>query len=718
MTSVTDPGGDVSKLGYDSHGNLTSTILPDASTDRVDYDAGGLVTATINANGERTSYIYNATGLITDKLTADGNSFNYIYDAHRNLLSATDSSGTTSCICDAADRVTGVAYPNGKSIATTYDSLGRQDTIADQSGYTVRYHYDFLGRLDEVRDTAKARLVSYGYNAHGRRHELVSLRPQRSAECDRPQRPRAFWRHPARRAPNSHTARQPAIPTAPAPVPAPVPPTAPATVPGTNIPYPPRPGTIPEPLQIPQLGTRPASAPGRAVNLTRGANAGFRGVTAFEAAGLGLIVLGTETLLIDGGELLFEGTGLGDYAKPPVQDTLGKPIQTLSMKSGASELFTDFVKVGLESGKSEQDSTLDAIKFLRRNGIEDPVLNPTPNSSKVITPQDPNIIIGPFGAGADPVPDVIALGQVRFDGFVNATNDFGYRIDFENKPAASAPAQVVRVSQTLDADFDFSTFAFTGFGFGGNKIAASGTSFHTIYDATATLGVKVQIDADLNTQTGALDITYTSLDPSTNEVPRDPLAGFLPANDASGRACSNRRCRSERCAEGIRRTDRRSRCERVHRHGFRRRDHRGPGVAARSGARRSGEQNRRRGERIVEGERGDRRRWLQAGDARTARGVRRTLHRRWHDLGVHDRHGADAGGRSGRGHHGARRYREGERRGRRFQRRHHLPHGRRHTPHRTRSRLACGPRWRLHGRRTRARQRRPDGRGSAARNRR
>ena len=65
----------------------------------------------------------------------------------------------------------------------------------------------------------------------------------------------------------------------------------------------------------------------------------------------------------------------------------------------------------------------------------------------------------------------------------------------------------MHVTQTLDADLDFSTFAFTSFGFGTFHVdvpeGAIGSSFSTVVDATATLGVLVKIDASLDTQTGA-----------------------------------------------------------------------------------------------------------------------------------------------------------------------------------------------------------------------
>ena len=219
-------------------------------------------------------------------------------------------------------------------------------------------------------------------------------------------------------------------------------------------------------------------------------------------------------------------------------------------KNADNVLFNVYYKMAIIEGKPPQDAILEAkVKVKQAENEAYRKTHPpggagapagvTMGATIVARPGDPNNIIGPSGAGADALPDTIAPGQTRFDGFVGASAIFPYKIEFENKPTANAPAQVVHVTQTLDIDLNFSTFAFTGFGFGANHVDvpanANGTSFHTIYDATATLGVKVKIDAELNTLTGALDVTYTSLDPATNDVPFDPLAGFLPPEDGSGK---------------------------------------------------------------------------------------------------------------------------------------------------------------------------------------
>ena len=168
LQSVTDPGGDITRFAYDALGNLLSTTLPDGATERFEYDANGRVTAATDANGQRVDlHLRRRRAWSRSAPSRAARRSTYTYDAHRNLLTATDAEGTTTFTYDAADRVTSVAYPNGKSVAITYDAAGRRATVADQTGYTVRYTYDSLGRLDQVRDTANALLVDYGYDALG-----------------------------------------------------------------------------------------------------------------------------------------------------------------------------------------------------------------------------------------------------------------------------------------------------------------------------------------------------------------------------------------------------------------------------------------------------------------------------------------------------------------------------------------------------------------------
>jgi RHS repeat-associated protein len=131
---------------------------------------------------------------------------------------------------------------------------------------------------------------------------------------------------------------------------------------------------------------------------------------------------------------------------------------------------------------------------------------------------DPNAITGPAGFGPQ--------------AFVAAGGTLGYRIDFQNVPTATAPAQIVTVSQQLDPNLDLSTFQLGSIGFGNLTVSVppGRTTFSTRVDATASAGVFVDVTASLNPQTGLVTWTFTSIDPTTFDVPtgNHALEGFLP----------------------------------------------------------------------------------------------------------------------------------------------------------------------------------------------
>ena|GEM_PF-2406959 len=134
------------------------------------------------------------------------------------------------------------------------------------------------------------------------------------------------------------------------------------------------------------------------------------------------------------------------------------------------------------------------------------------------TPGDPNDLSGPAG-----------YGDAHF---VTAGQMFAYEIEYENMSSADAPAQVVTVTQQLDANLNWSTFQLGNFGFGGQTfvVPAGLTSYSTRIDATLTVGVYVDVDVNFDILTGQLNWTFRSIDPATGDLPEDILTGFLPPN--------------------------------------------------------------------------------------------------------------------------------------------------------------------------------------------
>ena len=96
----------------------------------------------------------------------------------------------------------------------------------------------------------------------------------------------------------------------------------------------------------------------------------------------GVVLFGFEAAAIDGGQTLFSG-----ITKPQIQDVLGDKNNNFTPNKGASELFNDLFKVSKDMGKTDGQALLDAIEFLRKFGIYDPIYNPNPKTSNIGRPR-------------------------------------------------------------------------------------------------------------------------------------------------------------------------------------------------------------------------------------------------------------------------------------------------------------------------------------------
>jgi RHS repeat-associated protein len=137
---------------------------------------------------------------------------------------------------------------------------------------------------------------------------------------------------------------------------------------------------------------------------------------------------------------------------------------------------------------------------------------------------DPNALYGPAGVGPQ---NVVGPNAV-----------LPYRVDFENAPTATAPVQVVTVTNQLDPSFDWSTFALTQVGFGDvNVTIPTGTqNYQTTVDMTANgQTFQVQITLGINALTGEVFAEFYAIDPATGLPPANVLTGFLPPEEGTGR---------------------------------------------------------------------------------------------------------------------------------------------------------------------------------------
>lgn len=167
----------------------------------------------------------------------------------------------------------------------------------------------------------------------------------------------------------------------------------------------------------------------------------------------------------------------------------------------------------------------------------------------VIQSADPNEIVGPTGAG-----------RARW---VAGEQTLAYEVRFENlgpgsvvvppgQSIATAPATLVDITTTLDADIDIATFSLGDFGAGNGDessgyptvrfsppAGAQGWSEDVLISvpvygtADPPVGLVLRGEASLDPATREVRWTITALDPATGAPPADPLVGFLPPEDGT-----------------------------------------------------------------------------------------------------------------------------------------------------------------------------------------
>lgn len=142
--------------------------------------------------------------------------------------------------------------------------------------------------------------------------------------------------------------------------------------------------------------------------------------------------------------------------------------------------------------------------------------------SHVHNSRDPNAIDGPEGIDAPR--------------YVRTNTPAHYMISCENKEDATAPAQIVVITDTLNpAQFDLGTFTF-GDIFIGNKVTRMLGDRNEVFSELSLypeIPLMARISASLDTVTGAIRWVMVGLDTLTRNLPVSPFLGILPPNSAS-----------------------------------------------------------------------------------------------------------------------------------------------------------------------------------------
>lgn len=141
------------------------------------------------------------------------------------------------------------------------------------------------------------------------------------------------------------------------------------------------------------------------------------------------------------------------------------------------------------------------------------------HKSRGVTSFDPNEITGPTGYGAD--------------GYIGINTNMVYTVYFENKDTAQAAASDVIILDTLDKNlFNFETFYFNNITIADStyEIQSFSHEFRILVDLAPRIHAIVQVTGSIDTATGAIKVSYLTLDRSTLEPNEDVDLGFLPPN--------------------------------------------------------------------------------------------------------------------------------------------------------------------------------------------
>ncbi|MDB5389905.1 MAG: repeat protein, partial [Planctomycetaceae bacterium] len=221
----------------------------------------------------------------------------------------------------------------------------------------------------------------------------------------------------------------------------------------------------------------------------------------------------------------------------PLAENPANPVSVVGISVGVVGVFGfPAIGVGPPSPESPSDDTetpvLDSHSL--NTVIPDPFPNPSlpdppaeaqdPVATSSTNTHDPNDFVGPAGFGPQ--------------GFItDEAQSFPYRIDFENSPTAVDAVQRVTVTNQLDTDLDWSTFALTGAGFGDTVITIPPGSQYfqtTVPMMFNGISFVVEVTLRINSNTGLVVATFQALNPDTS-LPPDASTGFLPPEDETGR---------------------------------------------------------------------------------------------------------------------------------------------------------------------------------------
>jgi hypothetical protein len=161
------------------------------------------------------------------------------------------------------------------------------------------------------------------------------------------------------------------------------------------------------------------------------------------------------------------------------------------------------------------------LKAKDKKKLEDEERSFSCKTSTVVTSIDPNDKAGSSGYDSETTP------EEQRKRFIAAVHFLGYMVLFENMETATASTQDMTITDQLDPNLDWSTFAFDAIQIGTHTISApqGSQSFSADLDFRSEMSAIVQVRSSFDPQTGVAQWYFKGVDPYTGL-----LADFLPPN--------------------------------------------------------------------------------------------------------------------------------------------------------------------------------------------
>lgn len=150
LTKVTDKKGNVTAFDYNSHQKLESITDAEGKSRQLAYDEQNRLISSTNARNQLLEISYNSNGNVSER-HLDGNLIaSFAYDSNAHIASMTDSSGTTTYARNSRGFVTGITYPDGKTVNFTHDGNGNVVSVQYPDGFNVNNTTDERNRITQI----------------------------------------------------------------------------------------------------------------------------------------------------------------------------------------------------------------------------------------------------------------------------------------------------------------------------------------------------------------------------------------------------------------------------------------------------------------------------------------------------------------------------------------------------------------------------------------